>query len=346
VPAYRTLGDVLSTAGTVYQQYNLSDYVPPEIQRDVATGEQLYSAASTVASSGSMSNEASKAADVFIATYESLPVVGTAFAAFMALAPKAGSGPGVCATDPPASPAPSDLAAWSHFTSWQSWFGGYPTYPAGSFEAFANPLLEYNWLLFANCFADSKLYMAPPVLLGLLINAWNSKHAPSVQRTIVRTGLNPPGFSPEASYYDPIANALEIDAIAKSAAANNQPGVTFEQSIAATAAAPNNITSSFVINDGPLQLRALTLHMSPGSSATAAPSVAKKAAGVAAAAGASLTVAAIAISLVKGKAWDWAFGQAWTEIKDVFDKGGPHKLAGIGEEPVGLRRGHSRRRRH
>jgi len=270
----------LSTAASVSQQYNLDDYVPPSVQNDVATGESIYDAAASVAAnttvgphgSIALSDTARTAITSTIIGGISVvaPELGAAYAILLAIGPKAGPGPGVCSTNPPINSLPSTLVSWPYFKSWAGFFGPYPTYPAGTFESFANPILEYNWLLFSNCFSDSSAYVPPPILLGLLINAWNSKHASSSKRTIARSGLNA-NFGQQPASYDPISNALETALIAKytgSAPANE----TFEQSIAAESAVPNNLTSSFVINDGPLIVQVVALHLRQpsGSSTTAA----------------------------------------------------------------------------
>jgi hypothetical protein len=270
--------------------------------------------------------------------------LGVLTASILALGPKAGSGGGVCSTSPPPGPLLSQLKSWAYFSSWADRFGSYPAPIPNSFESFANPVLEYNWLLWNNCY---DFQTPPPTLLASLIASWNAVHESTSQQSVVRTGLNPAGFNPEGQPYDPIANALEMALLSKYA---NVPvsGQTFQQAITPSAA-PNGVASTFTINSGPLidpRSHTLSLTLRPSAS-TAAPSAAKTAVGISAAAVGSLTIAAIAIGLVKGKAWDWAFGQAWSEIKDVLGKGGPHKLVGMGEgASIGTRRGHSRRRRH
>jgi hypothetical protein len=98
---------------------------------------------------------------------------------------------------------------------------------------------------------------------------------------------------------------------------------------------------SFIIHTGPIRtfshIVPLTLHHLPvpATAAPAPPSAVKTAVGVTAAAAGTLALAAVAISFAKGKAWDWAFSQAWAEIKDVFAAGGPHKF--LTEKPIRVR---------
>ena len=339
-------------------QFDATSYVPPEIVGGVNTLVSYYSQAKaaaqtvTVGPHGSVqiSDAGAKTVETAIIGAASiiLPELGIAYAAFLALQavlPQAGSGPGVCATDPPLGSAPSQLTAWPNFKSWASFYGPYLPGPADSFEAYANPQLEYNWLLFANCFSNSPSYVPPQAMLAMLISTWNSAHMATSVRTISRSGLNPPGFS-SAPNYDPIANALEIDVVAK---AMPQGDLTFQQQIDAATNTPHNVTSSFQINDGPplsllAQIQAdaaAQIAKNKASAATIASTPAKTALGVTAAAAGTVTLTAIVWSLATGKAWDWAFGKAWDEIKDVFDKGGPATFLGELREsnPVGERSG-------
>jgi hypothetical protein len=331
---------VLSTAaGEVSTQFDVNDYVPPAVQSDIATGETIYDAASNVAAnttigphgSIAISDTARQAITSTIIGGISIvaPELGAAYAILLAIGPKAGPGPGVCATNPPISPAPSSLVAWPYFKSWQSFFGPYPSYPAGTFEAFANPVLEYNWLLFSNCFSDSDAYVPPPVLLGLLINAWNSKHQSTSQRTITRTGLNA-NFGQELGSYDPIANALETALVAKYTASSNTANETFEQSIAAESAVPNNLSSSFVINNGPLIVQVVKLHLRQPAAPAAAPAPPSTATRVGVAAAIVVGAGALGVG-----AWALATHQGYlAALKGIWGASGGRVAAMINPLPL------------
>jgi hypothetical protein len=270
VAGVRAIGDAFSDAQSLNQTFHATDYVPADIQNDFSTGlgyyNQLQSASqgvSVVKGTVQLSDQATNLIlDGTIVALQAVPVLGQAFAIFMAVAPQAGAGPGTCA-QPPAGPAPSQLRAWPHYTSWASFFGGgYPAPAPGSFEAFADSALQYNWELLANCFPQH--YVPAPFLLGALVASWNATHA-GPTRTITRTGLNssstwglPPGW-------DPIADALEQAILAKARAA--APPVTgpisFEQAAAQTASAPKDVTSSFAVNAGPMIQRTITLRLKP-----------------------------------------------------------------------------------
>jgi hypothetical protein len=200
-----------ASVATLAQTFDVQQYVPQEIQDDYATGSAYYEQFSQVASgihfggggSIQLSDAASKAAltGMTAALTAAVPVLGAALGIILAIAPKAGAGPGVCSTDPPPGPLLSQLQSWDHFVPWNGVTG---PYAAGSFEAFANPVLEYNWLLGSNCFASA---MTPaPVLLAALVASWNATHAASSTRQVCRTWhaisyVADPG-------YDPIADAL------------------------------------------------------------------------------------------------------------------------------------------
>jgi len=261
---YRSIGQGAAVSGAV--QFAASEYVPADIQNDAATAkgyyDQFQSATQGVSIVGGrveLSDGASQAAlgGIEAGLTAAAPVLGAALAAFIALAPKAGAGPGVCATDPPAGPLLSDLQAWAHFTSWPSFFAPYTVGAPGSFEAFANPILEYNWLLWANCYSNK--WIPPAILLATLVSAWNGNHK-GPTRTICRAGLNPSGFGLGPGY-DPIANALESAILAKCP----PPPADFESFINAPPCEPQNVSSCVTINDGPLVLHILplTLRMTP-----------------------------------------------------------------------------------
>lgn len=268
----RRIGDPSGAAGALVQQFDPSQYVPADIQNDFDVGADYYQQFSQVAGGVSIvkgtvqiSDQASQAALdgtlalVAAAQPELAPFIG-AFAAALALLPKAGAGPGVCVLDPPAGPLQSQIRAWSHYVSWESPSGmGGPFNPGapGSFEAYANPVLLYNWELGANCFSDKQTWA--PVLLAGLVSAWNARHQ-GPTRTITRSGLNPPGWGYSPSY-DPIAQALELAAMAKVLGAP-PANETFEQEVNRVSSAPNNLTSSFTVNNGALIVHVipLTLH--------------------------------------------------------------------------------------
>jgi hypothetical protein len=246
--------------------FNASDYVPSDLQNDVATGRAYYDAfsqaAGAVSVSGgrvSLSPAAQEAVSGAIeattlgAISVALPGAGAVFALALALAPKAAAGPGVCATDPPASGYLGDLQAWPHFQSWAATWGSYPPAPAGTFEAFANPVLEYNWLLGANCFGDKAT--PAPILLGSLISSWNAIHTAASTRTICRT-VTPAAFA--GQQYDPIAEALSEAAYVKYTPPL-PPNPTFEQATNQTYQGPRTLSSCFAVHAGPLVVKTLTM---------------------------------------------------------------------------------------
>lgn len=286
--------------------FDFSQYVPADLQNDTATARSYYNAFSQAAGAVSikggvvtLSPAAQEAVSgAILATTEAaiaagLPGAGAVLALAYALAPKAGAGPGLCATDPPPSPYLGDLQSWPHFQSWASFWGAYAPGAAGTFEATAYGALEYNWLLGANCFADK---MTPaPLLLASLIASWNAAHDSTSTRTICRTVV-PAAFA--GQQYDPIAEALSEAAYAKYTPAL-PPNPTFEQAVNQTYAGPRSLSACFSIHTGPLKLaHVLTLHLRPSSvpvpvaakltgrrPATAAPLLAVAAAGAAAFAG-------------------------------------------------------------
>lgn len=312
-------------------QFDLTSYVPAEAQASISTGvayyNQIKAAAQTITvgphGSIQISDAGAQAVEgaVIAGVSALVPEIGVFYLAFqllMAVLPNAGAGPGVCATDPPLGSAPSQLTAWPHFNSWAASFGPYIN-PPNSFEAFANPALEYNWLLFANCYSTSPGYVPPPALLATLASSWNTVHSPSSTRTITHTGLNQQWGTPPD--YDPIANAMELDVIQKSMPPGN---LTFDQTVTATGNAPRNVTSSITINNGPnmslvdqIQAEMQAVKAVEAKNSASASSPAKTAVGVTAATAGAVTLTAIVWSLATGKAWDWAFSQAWAEIKEM-----------------------------
>ena len=263
-----------SAASTLVTTFDPLQYVPSEIQDKIATGASYYQAFSAATQGVSLgphgtvqvSDGATNALlDTMIAAVgAAVPVLGAAFALIMAIAPRAGAGPGVCATSPPAGPLPSQLAAWPHFTSWASQYGTYPVGAPGTFEAYANPILEYNWLLWANCFGDK--YIPPAVLLATLAASWNAMHASPPTRTITRKGLANQDFGAYPAGYDPIAMAMETAIFAGEEAT----GETFQQATTRSNL-PGNVTSSLTVNSGPVKLKPLTLHFGSSLSKSAAP---------------------------------------------------------------------------
>ena len=263
------VGSAASVGGYVATTFNLQSYVPQSIQDDYTTGKSYYDQFSkatqgiTIGPHGTVaiSDSAKQAiADSITATVAAaVPVLGVAFAALMALAPSAGAGPGVCSTDPPINALPSTLAGWPHFWGWANSYGAYPQGAAGSFEAYANPVLEYNWLLGANCFGDRQI--PSQVLLAGLIASWNAVHSASSKRTVSRSFQHIKSFGTNANF-DPIADALLNDVVAKNT--HLPPDPTFQQATDPNAySGPDQATSSFVINNGGLILNPLTLH-NPG----------------------------------------------------------------------------------
>lgn len=297
----RGIGDAAAAAGTVVQQFNVGQYVPSDVQTDYATAKSYYDTFSQAAQGVSVVNgrvELSPAAQTAAAdaiaagVAAAVPVLGAAYAALWALAPHAGPGPGVCATSPPRSANLADLQAWPNFHSWASFFKPYPAAAPGTFEAYGNPMLEYNWLLNANCFSSKA--MPPQAMLALLIASWNQTHA-GPTRQICRHGLNPPswGLGPD---YDPIANALEgsLSLTCPPNAPTDAFGVTVP-------CGPFNVTSCFAVNNGPQVQKVLALTLRAPHPSTPTPAiVSAKAPASGASPGAVATVAVLSLAAAAG----------------------------------------------
>jgi hypothetical protein len=301
-----------SAASAIYQQFDVSSYIPQELQDDFATGQAYYNQFAQAASGVSFgpggrvtlspAAQAAVAGAIEGAVIASVPVLGEAFAVLLAVAPQAGGGGGVCASDPPAGPLLDQLEAWPHFQSWESFNGPYPKPSPGSFESFALPVLEYNWLLGANCYSNKA--GSSPTILAALIASWNAKHSSSSMRTISRSGLVPSGFTGTPPGYDPIAQALEQAILAKYTPAGPQ---SFEQATSGEGGyvGPHNVSSSFVVNAGPLIVRPLTLKFGP-SSGVALPTTAKLS-GPPPAAAARTTTTLVLLGGAAAAAW-WFLG--------------------------------------
>jgi len=291
-----------SIAGQINEQFDLTSYVPDDIQTDVATGAAYYESFNkapqgvTLGPNGTIqiSDAASQAVlQAMAATAAAaVPIAGPVFAGLLELynvAPHASGGAGTCA-NPPRSNSPLDLTSWPNFTSWASFNGSYGPDAPGSFEAYANPILEYNWLLAQNCFPQAKL--PPQVLLASLIASWNAKHAPSSTRVVQRVFDHITSFGANPNY-DPIADALYNAIVAKYT--HLPDNATFADLVnPANYNGPDQTTSSFTVNTGGLILTPITLRHLPttadsmaalqkaGASAATAPSTAKRIAIIAA----------------------------------------------------------------
>jgi hypothetical protein len=247
-----------SVSAAASETFNATDYVPSDIQDDITTGrayyEQFSQAAFSVGPHGSVSmspaaQEAISGAitgTVLAAFTAAAPGVGAVLALAYALGPKAASGPGLCATDPPHSPYLGDLQSWAHFQSWSGFWGSYTPGAPGSFEAFAYPVLEYNWLLQANCYADKA--SPAPILLGSLIASWNATHTSDSTRTICRNVI-PAAFAGQT--YDPIAEALS-EAMYVKYTPPLPPNPTFEQATNQTYQGPRSVQTCFTVHNGPV----------------------------------------------------------------------------------------------
>ena len=282
----RGLGDPLS-AGAAVVNNNLPDLIPPEIKGDAATAVAYYNAASAATSGVTVGKDSrgfpniqlspgaySAATDAILGVWgAAFPIGAAAYALLMALAPKAGAGPGTCVSDPvhvsnPAAPTLAELRAWPHFRGWTDTYSPYSIAAPGSFEAQANPLLEWNWTLATNCF--SAIASPAPVLLAALVHSWNQAHSNASTRTITRCGLVSPGvpapgggWQKDPPSYDPIAQALDVSV----QMAHQTPNCSAFDCYSG----PQNVCSSFTINTGPLLLKALHLPSSrAGASAPAA----------------------------------------------------------------------------
>lgn len=262
---YRSIGQ---SAGAQVQDFVVTNYVPADIQNDVATGTAYYNQFQQATSGVSFKNGTLQlspaASQAALGAFEAgltaaAPVLGVALAAFLAIAPKAGAGPGQCVSNPPPGPLLSQLQGWSDFLSWQKFFGPYNVGAPGSFEAWANPILEYNWILDNNCYSNK--WIPPAILLATLVSAWNAKHM-GPARKICRSGLNPPswGLGPG---YDPIANALE-NALVVHCPPPPSTGNAFEDATAPRPpCTPNNVTSCVAVNGGPFQAHVIPLTLHP-----------------------------------------------------------------------------------
>jgi hypothetical protein len=328
------------TCVTNVGSFNLDQYLPQDVQTDEATAAGYYSTFKSATQGISFGKDSQGfpniqlspqaqqyALDSMALAAQVVPVAGQAFGVFLVLLqvlPQAGAGPGVCSTSPPPGPSLDQLRAWPNFTSWQSTNGGYGPDVPGTFEAYANPLLEYNWLLGANCFSGNQT--PSPMLLAQLLAAWNANHE-GPARTISRTGLNPAGWN-TPPLFDPIAEALQNTWIGQNLPPNANS--SFENAINALQNTPHDVTMNMTVNGGPEIISTpkrtivpLTLHFTPSSFATTAappPSPVKKAAQVVGVAAGTAGLTAILYSLAVGKAWDWAFGQAWSAGKSVLSE--------------------------
>jgi hypothetical protein len=178
--------------------------------------------------------------------------MGAAFTALLKARGAAHAGYGACATSPPAGSTFPQLKAWSHYTGWadpSNYGKPYPASPPGSFEAWANPLLEYNFALRWNCFGgitldngvkEPGLYQAPPILLALLVQTWNKLHT-GPTRTITRKAPACMIGQDEPPDFDPISASLPwtLDG-----------------------GCPTQAQLSIIVNNGP-PVKEIKLHLSP-----------------------------------------------------------------------------------
>jgi hypothetical protein len=271
---YHAIGSsTVATAVSVADQFNVSQYIPPAVQDDVATGAAYYQTFSqaTDALAGTrivngtvqISDSAQKALfGTFSAGISAVaPPLGAALALIWALGPHAGAGPGVCVS-PPAGPALAQLKAWPHFVPWA---GAYGPYSPGSFEAFAAPVLAYNWLLQQNCFAG--IALPADALLAKLVTAWDATHA-GAPRTLCRRFDHVTSFGSNPND-DPISDALYWSIVNDARYGGNPP---------------DQATRCVAVNTGPqvVRVKALALHhLGPATSARA-PASASSSASIAA----------------------------------------------------------------
>jgi len=229
-----------------------------------------------------------------LTTAAGAPWLGALFNAWFSQQPGAAAGPGYCVTDPPSAPDWPTLRSWKHYTDWGTpMASAYGPDAAGSFEAFANPQLEYNRVLMNNCFAGKAQDEA--TLLAHLVQLWNAAHQ-GPTRSIVRHNLNPvcnrcgSGWCSDCQEpypWDPIASALWTTLDEKypcSGAFCTNPNE------------PKNATLSFVINDGPEIQQRKVVTLLPPPKHPLAPATAATAATTAHAAAASPTSTALAVT--------------------------------------------------
>ena len=132
--------------------------------------------------------------------------LAAALSAFVAAEGAAHAGAGYCNTDPPSGCDWPSLMAWPHYVSWSARQGtGYPQPASGTFEAYANPILEYNQALRDNCFVD--MWRPTPLVLATLIQTWNTLYS-GPMRTISRQTMPGDLRAPSPKLWDPIAQAL------------------------------------------------------------------------------------------------------------------------------------------
>jgi hypothetical protein len=205
--------------------------------------------------------------------------MGAAFALLGQMRP-AEAGPGVCGTNPPPSSNWALLKAWPYYTSWVDnekqitcTNGNTLNYnstapgPAGSFEAYANRVLEYNYDLINNCYITAST--PSPLLLAQLIAGWNTTHLGPTRVVTRKIPSQYLGEDFDCTGYDPIARAL-FDTLAGT---QNWPS-----------------TVSFAINSGPEKATGLA----------AALAIAKKAAVVGAIVGGTAAAGIGVWALVQG----------------------------------------------
>lgn len=251
---YRGIGDAgddvdLSADLGTYASAALADY---------ATAKKIYDAASEAVQALNAKNEqqwkevqAGMEAYVgILSTAAGVPWAGALFDAWFSQQSGATSGPGVCNTDPPKASDWPTLRTWAHYQDWAYPDpSGYDHGPPGSFEAWANPQLEYNIVLDVNCFGDKTQSNAS--LLAHLLAVWNTTHA-GPSRTVKVTRINAAcsrDSCPNPIPYTPITRAL-AEAFADKFP--NGDYVNADGYIVQGTGTPVNATASFTVNDGPL----------------------------------------------------------------------------------------------
>ena len=231
-----------------------------------------------------------------------LPGAGTALDQIYDLLPHAAAGPGDCVTDPPADP--THLSAWPHYTSWASRYGNYADPPAGSFEAFAYPLIVQNAELQNNCFTS--LMVPWNVLLAGLVASWNATHDGPAQ-TVTRTGLTSYGGDS-----DPLAIAMTyatMPAPAPGQFAANGPN-TVSVSVNRGAQHPKNLPGLVNI----VRASGTTAPTPPSAAASASASPAATTGLVIAGVGVAGFLTAAIVSYATGKSLDAVLGGVWRTL--------------------------------
>lgn len=301
--AQRSIGDA-GDDSTVDFNAEMSSLID-ELQSDYDTAKKVYDAANaTLQALQADTKKQWQTVQAGIETFATIlgtaagaPWASALFNAWFSQQPGAGAGPGVCSQDPPASPDWPTLKTWSHYMGWDPISGSPEPHPTpGTFDAWAMPQLEYNFVLLNNCY--DQLAQPPEQLLAHLIATWNATHAgPAVTYKV--TGINPDcpivGSGTNRHFdcshapinrWDPIAAALSAQFTAMHPCGFGQ-----------NCNVPSNVTMTYTVNTGPELKKVANIRIRLHGNAPAASSPAAAAAPVTIPAAAPMTPGAKAATV-------------------------------------------------